>query len=232
MTITIKQTTSNIKQTFDIEGEDFFLQAENNSVVDLQYIRMFKKDTEGAYRVGKYYRHLSSRDIFGEANLTRKFVLSENGEEKAFVAFAKRGFFKTLYLIALENGEVLNCYFLTQESFDYVSIYKDDKQIALIETYLNVNDFKYTHKLYLLDDFAHLAEVLAFFAVYYSSYHFSRQGRMSGAPAFKVKTTNTLFGEYSVEEKSWSFSRYKDKYNPSWRRENFPDEDFFGKFRF
>jgi hypothetical protein len=33
----------------------------------------------------------------------------------------------------------------------------------------------------------------------------------------------------STSEKSWSFSKYDDKYNPKWREIHFPDENFFGK---
>ena len=29
--------------------------------------------------------------------------------------------------------------------------------------------------------------------------------------------------------KSWSFSKYADKYNPKWRETHFPNENFFGK---
>ena len=90
----------------------------------------------------------------------------------------------------------------------------DEKgQIALLETYLSVNDFKYTHKLYLLDDYNQFADTLSFFVLYYVSYNFSQRFHMSSG---------------STSAKSWSFSKY-NKYNPKWREIHFPNENFFGK---
>lgn len=109
---------------------------------------------------------------------------------------------------------ILHCYFCSKGSFNYVSIYDGDKQIALIETYLTVIDYKYKHKLYILDEYKHLADTLSFFVVYYSSYNFAMRLHNSKG---------------TVWAKSWSLSKYNNKYDPDWRERNFPSENFFGK---
>ena len=126
----------------------------------------------------------------------------------------KLGFYKNLYEIGLPCGDVFYCFYLSKGSFDYVSVYSDDKQIALIETYLNVNDYKYTHKLYILDNYKEFAEILSLFTLYYANFTFSRRFHMS-------KT--------STYTKAWTISSYDYKYDPQWRETNFPDENFFGK---
>ena len=117
--------------------------------------------------------------------------------------------------MALDSGEIFHCYSLSRGSFKYVSIYHGDTQIALVETYLSVNDYKYTHKLYLLDDYNQFADTLSFFVVYYAGYNFAQRMHMT-----KGSTT------YSTV---WFFSKYADKYNPNWRETHFPKENFFGK---
>ncbi len=216
MIIKIKQTASNVKQTFDIEGENFCFLGEAGCINRFQKIRIFNKEKEikGNYQLSKWYNYIPFRYLFGYCNLTRVFVLYENENIFGSIMFSQHGFLKSFYVVALDNGEILHCYCRSKDSFDYVSVYKNDNQIALIETYLNVTDFKYAHKLYLKDEFSSLAEVLSFFTVYYSSYNFAERFHMSGG---------------STYQKSWSFSKYNNKYNSNWREENFPDENFFGK---
>ena len=108
----------------------------------------------------------------------------------------------------------MHCYTCVKGSFHYVSVYNGMVQIALIETYLNTTDFKYTHKLYVLEEYKRYADKLSFFVVYYASFRLIRRFHMSS-------------GSFYV--KSWSFSKYNDKYDPTWRQKNFPDENFFGK---
>ena len=216
MIIKISQTASNIKQCYDIESENFYYSGDAGSISRLQSITLSNKENtiKGIYKISKWVNYIPLRYLFGKANLTRVFHLYENDNIYGSIVFSKHGFLKSFYVIALDSGEIFHCYCLSRGSFDYVSVYQGDTQIALLETYLSVNDFKYTHKLYLLDDYNQFADTLSFFVLYYVSYNFSQRFHMSSG---------------STSAKSWSFSKYNNKYNPKWREIHFPNENFFGK---
>lgn len=216
MIVKISQTASNIKQSYDIDGENFYFQGDVGSLSRLQSITLSNKETtiKGIYNISKWVNYIPLRHLFGEANLTRVFHLYENDNIYGVIVFSKHGFLKSFYVIALDSGEIFHCYTLSRGSFDYVSFYQGDTQIALIETYLNVNDYKYTHKLYILDEYNDFADTLSFFVLYYASYKFAKRFHMSKS---------------SVNEKTWSYSKYNSKYDPKWRETHFPNENFFGK---
>ena len=216
MIITISQTASNIKQSYNIESDNFYFQGDCGNFNRFQEITLYNKNDNitGKYNLSRWVNYIPFRHLFGVANLTRVFHLYKNDCLYGSIIFSKHGFLKSFYVIALDNGEILHCYNLSKGSFDYVSVYFGDKQIALLETFLNVNDYKYTHKLYILDEYNSFAETLSFFTLYYANYHFAKRFHMSKG---------------SVYEKSWSYSKYKDKYNEMWRETHFPNENFFGK---
>lgn len=216
MIITISQIASNIKQLYDINGENFYYSGKTGSINRLQSITLHNKENtiKGIYNISNWVNYIPFRHLFGKANLTRVFDLYKNGTIYGSIIFSKHGFFKSFYMIKLCSGEMFHCYYRSIGSFDYVSIYQCDTQIALIETYLTVNDYKYTHKLYLLNEYNQFADILSFFVLYYANYRFANRMHMS-------------IGSYS--EKSWSISKYNDKYNPKWRETHFPNENFFGK---
>lgn len=216
MIITISQTASNLKQSYDVTGEGFYYSGNAGSVSRLQPITLSSKDNtiKGVYRPSKWTSHLPLCHWFGVPNITREFQLSKNGQSHGTIVLSKHGFLKSNYAIALDGGESFHCYFLSRASYNYVSIYRGETQIALVETYLSVNDYKYTHKLYLLEEYRPYADVLSFFVIYYASYHFARRMHMTLG---------------SIKEKSWSASRNADKYDPHWREKHFPEENFFGK---
>lgn len=216
MIIKISQTASNIKQLYDIEGETFYFHGEAGSVSRLQNITLSNQNTviRGVHHLSKWIHYIPFRYLFGKVNITRVFRLYRNDHMYGSVGFYKQGFFKDLYVITLDSGEDFQCYICSKGSFEYVSIYQNEKQIALVETYLSTNDYKYTHKLYLLDNYSDFADTLSFFVLYYASYRFAKRFHMS---------------QSSVSVKSWSFSKYNNKYHPEWREMNFPNEDFFGK---
>lgn len=120
------------------------------------------------------------------------------------------------FCIELETDLKPICYIIAKSSFQYCCIYDTaaEKQIVLIETYLTAVDLKYTHKVYILGEYKEIANVLSFFTVYYSNNEFSGRFHMSDG---------------TVHEKSWNFSKYINKYDPSRRENNFPDENYFGK---
>ena len=201
MIIKISQTASNIKQSYDIESENFYYSGDAGSISRLQSITLSNKENtiKGIYNISKWVNYIPLRYLFGEANLTRVFHLYKNDNIYGSIVFSKHGFLKSFYVIALDSGEIFHCYCLSRGSFDYVSVYQGDTQIALIETYLSVNDYKYIHKLYLLDEYNRFADTLSFFVLYYASYNFSQRFHMSSG---------------STSAKLWSFSKYNNKYNP------------------
>lgn len=215
MIVKISQTASNIKQNFDIESDNFYFYGKSGSMSRFQTITLSNKETtiKGIYNLSKWVNHIPFRWLFGEANLTRVFHLYKNENIYGSIVLSNHGFMKSFYVIALDSGETFHCYSRSIGSFNYVSIYEGDKQIALIETYLNTNDYKYIHKLYVLDEYNQFADTLSFFVLYYANYHFAERFHMSKG---------------SYYEKSWSYSKYNDKYEPKWRETNFPDENFFG----
>ena len=216
MIITISQTASNIKQSYTVEGDQFYFQGENGKFNRHQKITLSnEKDTiTGTFTPTKWYNHIPYRYLFGGTNLTRLFLLYKNASLYGSIVFSEHGFLKSFYVIALNDGEIIHCYTLSKGSFHYVSVYMGDQQIALIETYLTVTNYKYTHKLYLLDEYRNLAEALSFFTLYYANYHFAKRFHMSAG---------------TVYEKAWSFSKYQKKYQADWRETHFPNENFFGK---
>lgn len=216
MIIKISQTASNIKQTYSIDCDRFHFQGNCGKFHHLQEITLSNQTNSltGIYQPSKWVNYIPFCYLFGMQSLTRTFLLHKNDHSYGTVTLATLGFFKSHYVIALDNGEILRCYNLSKGSFDYVSVYLGDQQIALLETYLNVNDYKYTHKLYLLDEYDRFAETLSFFSLYYATYRFAKRFHMS---------------KVSVYEKSWSYSVYNGKYDESWREKHFPNEDFFGK---
>ena len=216
MIVKISQTASNIKQTYDVESKSFYFYGKLGSINRLQTITLSNKETtiKGIYSLSQWVNYIPFRWLFGKANLTRFFHLYENENIYGSVVFSKQGFRKSFYVIALDSGEIFHCYSQSKDSFNYVSIYYGDKQIALIETYLNTNDLKYIHKLYILDDYDKFAVTLSFFVLYYANYHFTTRFHMSKGSYYK---------------KSYSHSEYYYKYDRMWREKNFPDENYFGK---
>ncbi|MBR6514825.1 MAG: hypothetical protein IKT46_08355 [Clostridia bacterium] len=216
MIIKIAQTASNIKQTYDVEGENFYYTGNAGSISSMQPITLSNKENtiKGVYNTSKWINYIPLRYLFGYANLTRIFLIYENDNIYGSIVFSKHGFLKNCYIISLDSGEIFHCYCLSRGSFDYVSIYQGDTQIALIETYLSVNDLKYTHKLYILNEYDRFADTLSFFVLYYASYNFTERMHMSSG---------------STYTKAWSFSKYADRYDPKWRETHFPDENYFGK---
>lgn len=219
MIIKIMQRTSNIKQQYDIfglYGDRFNYQGELGSLNRCQPITLFNKQTtlKGIYKWPKWVDLIPFSYIFGRTCVTRIFDVCKDEAPCATVAFFRDGPFTCFYKITMGNNDVYNCYFCFKGNFGYVSVYRGDEQVALIETLLSVTDYKYTHKLYILEEYNNLGEILAFFVLYYANYMFTKRFHMSSGTAVVS---------------SWSVSSYNDKYTPDWREKNFPNENFFGK---
>lgn len=216
MIITISQTASNIKQTYEISSSGFWYSGSAGSVSRMQSITLSNnEDTiKGVYNIPKWNNCIPLSYLFGKANLIRFFQLYKNGSPYGNIVFSRHGFLKSYYVITTDSGEILRCYRLSRGSYDRVSIYHGETQIALLETHLSTYDHKYTHKLYLLDDYRQSADILSFFAVYYASHTFARRMHMDAGRTVLIQ---------------WSFSGYKDKYDPKWLETHFSDTIFPGK---
>lgn len=215
MIIKITQTASNIKQTYDVESDNLYYSGQLGSLNCRQPITLSCGDTviKAIYFRSKWVNYIPLRHLLGFPKLTRGFTLYENDLLYGSFVFSTQGYMKSFYTIALDSGEILHCYCRYTGDFNCISIYQGDKQIALVETCLTVRDGKYTHKLYLLDGYENLAKTLSLFVLYYANYTFVKRMHMSK-------------GVY--KEKAWSYSKYNDKYDPTWRETHFPYENFFG----
>ena len=217
MIVKITQTASNIKQEYDIEREDHYLRGKAGSVSRFQNIVMSGADVsiEGKYHVSSPVNYIPFRYLFGAANQRRNFCLYRDGEKYGDIFFIRHGFLKSFYMIDLDDGTDFCCYVRLIDSFSYISIYRDRKQIALVETLLSNDDYKFVHKLYILKQWERYADTLAFFVLYYANFCFTRRFHMS-------------MGSVTVK-RARSFSDYNHKYDPSWRETHFPDDNYFGK---
>lgn len=216
MIIKITQTASNIKQEYDVDSEGFHFHGTIGNVSRLQPITLSNASltVKGVHRMTTWTNYIPFRPLFGIYTVTQKFCLSRDEKFYGKILFHSSGALSGHYEIQLTDGSSFQCYDCAISSFHYISIYQEEKQIALVETYLSVQNYKYTHKLYLLDEFRPHAETLSFFVLYFASYHFAKRFHMS-------------IGHRSG--KSWTFSRYNDKYDLNWRETHFPEENFFGK---
>ena len=210
MIIKIAQTASNIRQHYEISGKNFMYSGDLGRFRKQQAIILRNNRTElkAAYKLSSVIKSIPFRPLFNAECIGRQFLLYRNQVPYGRTAFTKHGIYKNYYIISLDTGTNLLCYSYEEGSFDYVSIYHGDKQIAQIETCLNVSDYKYTHWLYILDEYAYLADTLSLWTLYYANYRFVKR--------FHMSKTRTI--QYAR-----SLSRYKDKYDPTWRKTHFPD---------
>jgi len=202
MIIKISQTASNTKQSYDVDIGDAYYRGEAGNISRYQPVTLVGKEGElkGVLNTLRAWERL--------------FDVTKNGSSHGSFARVKNGLFSKYYSISLAEGESFKCYCISKGRFEYIPIYRGDVQIALVETFLSVEDYKYVHKLYLLDEYACFAEMLALFVIYYAGFVYAQRYHMS---------SGSYYGY------SWSFLRYNKKYDPSWRETHFPDENFFGK---
>ena len=215
MIIKITQTASNIKQLFDIDGQDITAQGELGRYHQYQKITLTHKENtlSGEFTFSKPVNYIPFRYLFKKQNKVQKFVFCKNDKPCGDIINSIEGFYKSRNVITLNDGNVFYCYSRSKGRFNYISIYHNDRQIALKETYLTTTNYKFTHKLYILDEYDSFWDVLTFYVLYYANFNFSERFHMSAGKSF---------------EASYSFSAYNKKFNPTWR-EKHPNENFFGK---
>lgn len=210
MIIRIRQRENGLRLRYDLDGEGFLFQGERGGMAPVQPITLAGCDVTltGTYRLSSPVNHVPLLGIFGAEQRTRVFEISRNGGVIGTAAKSLHGWGKSCYVIDLADGTELRCYSRRKGQFDYVAIYEDAEQIALLENYLRAVDGRHDHKLYLLDAYSRHAEVLAWFALYYAQHEVEQTGDVT----FAI-----------------SFSRYDGKVDPAWRETHFPEENFFGK---
>lgn len=210
MIIKVSQNGSIMRHTYSVEANNFSYSASVGAFSPFQNIFFgdIGNNFKGIFDVSDWINYIPFVWLFGKDGSTRKFNLYKNGSEYGSIALLKQGLFKKYYTITSRNAEVLDCYYLSKGSYNYVSIYYNNLQIAMIETHLTVKDNKYIHTIYLLDEYSNFADLVSFFAVYYSNFHFTRRYEMMKGTRY---------------QKSWTYSKYNDKYNPAWLETYFPE---------
>jgi len=217
MIIKIRQTASNTKQTYEIDTESSSYNASLGSLLFTQDILLVGNNTEikGTFKPSALINYIPFSYLFKKNNFTRRFDIFRNNSPYGTVALWKQSFLAVCYVLTLNTGKTFHCYYTAKGSFSYISVYDGEKQVALVETYLNTEDYKYTHKLYVLNDYNAYTEAFIFFVLYYSNYSFSKRFHMTYGSTYTSART---------------FSKHNDKYNPDWREKHFPNENYFGKF--
>lgn len=139
MIIKISQTSARIKPSYDIYIGDKYYQGDLGGLSQLQSIALSGDGSvlKGVFSPSSWYNYIKLRHYFGKENITQVFYLYKNDEQYGKFYYSQHGFMKSYYVIALNNGEVFHCYYRSIDSFDYISIYNGDKQIALVETNLS-----------------------------------------------------------------------------------------------
>lgn len=220
MIIEIEQTASNITQRFEVfcNGDLSFTGALGNAS-KFQSIRMRNNHNDvvilGKYVFSNWSNYIPFKHLLGWESITRIMRCRKNEQDWGRFIFSRHALLKSFYVITGSDCVgALHAYPITRGSFEYISIYLDGEQVALVERYLTVVNHKNRYKIYLLDDYARLGDLLSFFVLYYDNWNNSHRFHMSSG-------TTTI--------KAWTFSRYEMKYEQTWREEHFPDENFFGK---
>ena len=216
MVIKIQQMESNTKQIYDIDVEDKYYNGVLGSFLFTQDIVLTSKETElkGVFKLSSLKNYIPFMYLFRDDVYTRRFEIHRNGSLYGSVALWNQGFLKQCYVINMNSGRTFHCYYTAKGSFGYITVYDGEKQVALVETYLSTQDFKFMHKLYILDEYSSYSEAFIFFVLYFANYRYSKRFHMTWG---------------STYSSSYSVSKYSYKYSPEWREVNFPDENYFGK---
>jgi len=130
MIIKITQTASNIKQRYDVAADNLYYLGQLGSLNRRQPITLSRENTvtKAIYSRSKWVNYIPLRYLFGLPNLTREFTLYQNDLQYGHFIFSKQNYLGGVYVIALDSGETLSCYYRSVGSFNYVSIYQGDKQ--------------------------------------------------------------------------------------------------------
>ena len=219
--ISIKQTASNISQKFDIFwGKEYKYQGSLGAAAVLQNFEMSDAQNGvsfvGRYESPKWFDLIPFKYLFGRPSMFKNSVVEKNGAPLGGFSFSKVGLYKKRYVITdAVLGREYFAYTYAHGSFEYISIYFGDAQIALVENYLNTINLCNNYKLYILDEYDDCADLFALFVLYFDNWNYTH----------RINMQRGSYHTYVVAQ----FTRYKKMYDPEWREKYFPDEDFFGK---
>ena len=219
MIISVKQTASNIAQTYEVSIDGTYVYAGSlGRFHRFQPIELMDKNNtpvlKGRWCLSKWIHYLPFAWVLAKHTVTRKCVITGSTGETASIGFTRQRAFEDVYTIWLPCGEELKAYAVAVGDYEYVSIYRKDHQVALLELYLTAIDYCYTYKMYVLEEIAEQKAWLTFFVLYYANQNHTHRFHMSKG---------------TVRTKKWSFSRSGSRYDPTWREVHFPHENFFGK---
>ena len=143
MIIKATQTASNIKQEYDIYVDDRYFKGRSGGICRFQNIYLSRNDTviKGSYTFPRFDPNIPFSSLLGTSAVTKRFRISRDGKNYAEVMYTTQGVCKNCYVINTESGKSLVLYRCFKGSFNYISVYHNEKQIALIETYLNISDY-------------------------------------------------------------------------------------------
>lgn len=210
MIIKITQTASNFKQEFQVDYGCERGQGKLGSFLNEQKIILNCDNEEyvGKFLITELLHCIPFLNWFGFNRKTKNFEIYKNGEYFGNVYYSIHGFLKYCYVLTLASGEVFKCYKVGKDYYEYLVIYLNDVQVAQIETCINsVADYKYNHDLYVLPDYEKYADIFVWLTLYYANYNFSKRLHMQKG----VKTEKVVC----------DLGKYKSKYNPSWKKDNF-----------
>lgn len=125
MIIKINQTASNIKQQFDIDSDSFTALGEIGSYSKYQKITLTNHHTNilGKFKFSKPVNYIPFRYLFKKPNRIQKFLLFKDGEALGDIVKSVDGFFKTRYIITLNDGNTFYCYSISNGRFNNISAY-------------------------------------------------------------------------------------------------------------
>lgn len=219
MILRIEQTRAGTAQTFDVyTGDRLVFTGRLGAVSKRQEIVLEGKNGQmltGTYLPAWELQRQAERWKLPGYRLSQGLRYGRAGQNEGCFFLVRDGLWKSRYVIA-NGGESFSVYFLSKGSFEYLSIYRDERQIALVEHYLTVVDNRERYKLYLLEEYRALGETLTLFLLYFDNWNHAER-------------FPTVYGTRVT--KAWSLSRYAHTYDPGWRAAHFPQENFFGKSR-
>ena len=214
MILLIRQTASNISQEFEIYADDRYLYGGAlGRWHRYQAIRLWDNKGKPVMQ-GEYLMPWQDGQMGEKGWLSQGCRITRGEVDAGNFVYVQESFKKSHYRITLPGDKTIEVYARDKGAFEYLSVYDGEQQIALVEIYLTTEDYKYTYKLYLLETHDELGDILALFILYYANWNYAKRFHMSKG---------------SMHVRSWSYSAYNDRYDPTWRERHFPRENFFGK---
>ena len=167
MIMTAKQTASNIAQTYEVSIDGTYVYAGSlGRFHRFQPIELMDKNNtpvlKGRWYLSKWIHYLPFAWTLEKHTVTRKCVITSSTGETASIGFTRQRAFEDVYTLWLPCGEELEAYAVAVGDYEYVSIYRKDHQVALLELYLTAIDYCYIYKMYVLEEIAEQKAWLTF----------------------------------------------------------------------